>query len=235
MRSIFIILFSIVACSAFAQKQYATFIADTTQLRMSTGRVQSEFDMAMEMEWKIKGQTLHFGESIKVEVNNEVDTFYYHQSNRHNWDTLICLVQEPQTYYFIYNDCCGAFDVYDSTKRRFTASALFKFEGTLGSSKYVGTLGENGILVKNNRSDTLRPTCRSPMVPNIYFVDFSLVTVCSDTASDCDYYTCITIPGAAKDSGFRRKYSYGSFLSLPLSRDPIEVTFDKMSGVIRLK
>ncbi|HTL82653.1 MAG TPA: hypothetical protein VL651_13160 [Bacteroidia bacterium] len=235
MRSTFIILFSIFTCSAFAQKQYATFTADSSELRKQTGSNTDDFDEVMQMEWKMNGKVLRFGSSMKIKVNNQPDTIFFKQSENSKWDTIICLVKEPEKYYFVYNECCGGFDVFDDKDRLITASVIFHFEEKQDSGIYIGTLGETGIVLNTSVSDTLWPACHSALAPNIYGIGIYKIELCHDTAEDCDQYTCVNIPGMKVGDGFRRDKTYSQFLFLPLSSDPLEVNFDQLSGKLRLK
>jgi hypothetical protein len=218
--------------------QSANFFADTTLAWRDAGQNQKEKELLMEMEWRINGQTLHFGSKpIEIKINqNKTDTLFYKQNNKAQWDTIICKINEPKTYKFIYNTCCGGFDIADERGRIF-GQVNFKIEGQANKRVYLGTLGEVGLIVKTTTTDTLRPGCRSAMSPNIYQLKFSEIEICKDTSS-CFEGTCLYEKGKNElnyDFGYRTISKKINFLFMPLSRKPIQIIYNSKTDKIKIE
>lgn len=207
--------------------QYATFIADTTDFHSEIASTARERDIVMQMEWRINGQVLRFGSApIHIKTDpKKIDTILYRMLTNMPFDTIICNVKNPVTYKFVYNLCCGAFDVYGPGDKRLEGEVVFHLKGRAKGKKYLGILGESGVLV--NVTDTLEWGCRSPMQPNIYPLQFEEVEVCSDTAK-CKESVCISDRKKnerAYDLSYRTILRKVNVLYMPLS-EPLHVTYD---------
>jgi hypothetical protein len=210
------------------------------QLRVRTGRNQELFDRAMEMEWKINGQTLHFG-SKPIEVKPDsttIDTIFYRRNLKSQWDTILCNIREPKNYLFVYNDCCDAFDVQDAILRRRTiGKVIFKLTEK-NKNVFLGTLGESGVLINYPATtDTLVPICNSPMPPNIYQVTFSTIKICNDTVN-CDYWICLSDEEEKKYNnafGSRTVSEKMNIHYVALDNEPLLVIYDPKTNKITLK
>lgn len=207
--------------------QVATFWADT--IRIDDNRV-------LEAEWKINGQTLLYGSKpIKVKTDNIIDTILFKQFNNSRWDTLICNISKPLNYTFQYNVCCGGFDVYENNTR-LSGSVIFLIKNPDMNRKYLGQLDAAGILISEQKSDTLRPICSSPMLPNIYSLSLRTIETCIDT-TDCDEEICLLEKGMETNFGFGFKTIsiIFNYLYLPLSNEPIKAIYDSKTGRIEFE
>lgn len=208
--------------------QVATFWADT--IRIDDERI-------LEAEWKINGQTLHYGSKpIEVGIDNILDTILFKQFKNSNWDTLICNITKPLNYTFIYNMCCGGFDVYENANR-IMGSVIFIIQNADDNKKHLGQLEGAGILLDQQFSDTLMPVCWSPMHPNIYSLSLHEVEICVDN-TDCDIYTCLHEQDQEESNygfGFNTISLKLNCLFLPLSNQPFQVIFDQNTNEIKIE
>ncbi len=192
MRFLLLILSAFLATTA-VQGQTAKFYADTTRNWMGMRNNPSRYERVMEMEWKMNGQTLRWG-SKPIEVTpdpNKVDTLFFRVNSNAKWDTMICIIKKPEYYKFIYNECCGAFNIEKEGENRFLyGTVTYKITDKADKKTYLGTLGEAGLVVNSTTTDTLRPGCRSAMSPNVYPISFSEIEICKDTAN-CREGTCM--------------------------------------------
>jgi len=233
------LLITLTLLPIFLFGQTATFRADSTHLWYEVGQVRSSYDQALEMEWIIRGQSIHFG-SKPIEIipeSNRIDTVFYKQNKRAKWDTFLCVIKEPLSYRFVYNDCCDAFYVFGDGKGYLKGEVIFELTEKPTSKTYLGTLGESGILVRSLSSDTLKPVCRSPMNPNIYSVTFSEIKICKDSTG-CREGTCLFVKDDAEpnyDFGFKTVSCKTSFLYMPLGTKPLELIFDPKTNKVLIK
>ncbi len=183
----------------------------------------------MEAEWKINGQTLHYGSKpITIKTDNILDTILYKQRNNSKVDTIVCNINKAGNFKFYYNDCCGGFNIANETGKFIIGSIIFSIKGQDNKKLYLGTLGETGILVNAATIDTLKIGCRSAMSPNLYQITFSQIEVCNDTIN-CTQGTCL-FEKSKKELNYEFGYKTISrkidCLFLPLSNQPIKVTYD---------
>lgn len=191
------------------------------------------------MEWQINGQTLHFG-SKPILINpdpNKTDTLLYKQNDEAKWDTIICNVKEPLAYKFIYNTCCDGFNVSGPDDEFLAGKVNFRLVGRQNDESFLGTLGEAGIIVTTDTKDTLSPRCRSAMSPNIYSLSFKEVKICSDTLI-CKEAICL-LEKDKEELNYEFKFKTISnkmkILFMPLSSEPIQVTYNIESDKITVK
>ncbi|MFT5778724.1 MAG: hypothetical protein ACI837_001680 [Crocinitomicaceae bacterium] len=59
------------------------------------------------------------------------------------------------------------------------------------SNSYLGTLGEAGMLVSSENTDTLKVDCRSAMSPNVYTISFSQIERCLVDDTNCEEGICL--------------------------------------------
>lgn len=221
---------------AFGQTSYATFSADTTRIHHERSRM-TVFEKIMESEWQINGQTLTYGSTpIRVETDNQVDTIFFRQDKNARWDTLICSISRPTNYTFYYNECCGGFNTADETGTYLVGSVQFENRNPKKGKHYLGTLGEAGVIIDKN-SVHLKPTCRSAMSPNCYEVTLREIEPCSTTDS-CNEEICLVEPNSENPNygfGYATQSTLFRFLFLPLSNDPIHVSYNTKSGTVQIK
>jgi hypothetical protein len=218
--------------------QTATFHADTTDLWQGAGQRRDVHERIMEMEWRIRGQVLRFGSKpIVVKTDpNKIDTLFYKQNSNAKWDTIVCNVNEPLTYKFVYNECCGGFNVAGPDSKFIVGKVNFRIIGKQANKRFLGTLGETGVLADVNTTSTLSPGCRSAMSPNIYLVSFKEIRICSDSLI-CKEDICLFEIGKNElnyEFKFETISSKINFLFLPLSSVPIQVTYDTKSDTVTI-
>jgi len=191
----------------------------------------------MEAEWRINGQTLHYGSKpIKIKTDNILDTILFKQYSNSNIDTIICNITKAGNFKFYYNECCGGFNIADETGKFIVGSIVFSIQGQDNKNKYLGTLGETGILVSSKSKDILKTGCRSAMSPNVYQITFSQIEICKDTIN-CKEGTCLFETGKKElnyEFGYKTVSKKIDCLFLPLSNQPIKVTYLPRKDRIRI-
>jgi hypothetical protein len=218
--------------------QTATFSADTSQFFKEKNRNPEIYNKIMEAEWKINGEILHYGSKpISVKTDNIIDTIYYRQFKNSKWDTLICNINKPKHYIFHFNPCCGGFNISDDTNKYVIGSVNFNIKNTDNKRQFLGTLGEAGIIVSSKFISTLEPACRSAMSPNVYQLTLKEFEICKETA-DYNEVTCLYMKGN-EELNYEFSYITTSLkldcLYLPLSNEPIRVTYDLKIGKVKIE
>ena len=224
MKNIILIL-TIIPTILFGQT--ATFSADTTRFFRETRK--EIYDKIMEAEWKINGQTLHYGSKpITIKTDNILDTILYKQRSNSKVDTIVCNINKKGNFIFYYNECCGGFNIADETGKFIIGSIIFSIKEQDNRKTYLGTLGETGILVNSATKDTLKTGCRSAMSPNVYQITFCQIEICKDWIN-CKEGTCLFEKGNEElnyEFGYKTISRKIDCLFLPLSNQPIKVTYD---------
>ena len=232
------LIFLLMIIPTFVYSQNATFYADTGWAFKDAGNDKKLKARLMEMEWKIRGKTLHFGsEPIEIKpIPGKIDTLFYKHDNNADWDTILCMIKEPRSYKFIYNVCCGGFDVAGENKHRIQLTSMFRIKGMDNNHTYLGTLGEAGIIVNSSSADTLRPGCRSAMSPNIFEIGLSEIEICRDT-NNCYLGHCLFEKGKelAYEFAYRTISEKLKILYMPLSENPVKVIYDPNKDRIKLE
>ncbi len=218
--------------------QTAKFYADTTLAWRDAGKNIEAKERLMEMEWRMNGQVLHFGsEPMKIRVDKkQPDTLFYKQNNRAKWDTIIYNVKEPKVYKFIYNTCCGGFDIADENDDHLVGQVNFIIEGQNNKKVYLGTLAEAGLIVTPT-NNLLSPGCRSAMSPNIYPLTFREIEICKDSI-DCTEGACLYEKGKEQlndEFGYKTISLKLDCLFLPMSNQPIKVIYNAKTDKIRME
>ena len=161
MKNFSIVIFSVLLTTVFCKAQFAVFSIDTNSFMHK--------EKLHEMQWIINGKPLKYGlPPVKIKPDaNKLDTILFKIRPNANWDTIICNIAKPDSLEFVYNPCCGAFNIRDVKTKKFTqAKVVFKIK-TPSKNIYLGVMSEAGVLIKNNSTDTLKVTCSSVMSPNI--------------------------------------------------------------------
>jgi hypothetical protein len=188
------------------------------------------YDQIMEAEWRIDGKTLHFGSGpIEVTPDEKMDTIFYRQKIKTKWDTIICQISKPGIFTFVYNECCGGFNVKDGSGQFIEAKVNFRIIGQKNRRAYLGTLGETGLIVNSTEELTLSPGCRSAMSPNIYWIALSEIEFCSDSTK-CKEVTCLFEKDAEEvkyDTTYRILSNKFNFIYMPMSNDPVAIIYDR--------
>lgn len=230
MKLFFFTIISSLSYNCFSQS--VTFSADTT--RISRYFIQGKYtERISSIQWIIQGQTLKFGDQpISVEVTpHQLDTIYFKGYLKKDFDTLICDIQNSGAFVFYYNECCGAFNIYNKSEQKFIEGSInFKIINQIPTNEYLGIIGEAGIII--GLSDTLGSYCRSAMSPNVYPVKLSQIQSCIDSLN------CEGICLYSKPDELLWGYSYQEIenlleiLYLPLSSSPLLIEFDPKSKII---
>ncbi len=222
--------------SSLSFGQTATFSADTTRFCKETRK--DIYDKIMEAEWRINGKTLYYGSKpITIMTDNILDTILYRQRSNSNVDTIVCNITKAGNFKFYYNECCGGFNIADEAGKFIIGSIIFSIQGQDNKKKYLGTLGETGILVNSTAKDTLKTGCRSAMSPNVYQLTFSQIEICKDMI-DCIEGTCLYEKGNEElnyEFGYKTVSKKIDCLFMPLSNQPIKVTYDLRTDRIRIE
>lgn len=235
------ILISLICCLPFAgQAQYAKFSVDTADVLKRHSRNTKLLDRVKEMRWEINGQALSFGSgTVKVKANPEkMDTLRFRVRATAEWDTILCNVRETGRYKFEYNECCGAFNLRSAKSRSFIPGKVqFELKGIPGEREFLGTLGEAGILLKGNEPTLLKPSCRSAMSPNVYWVIFREIQSCAPD-EECTEGTCLVENDPLEpdyEFGFKTIHEKTRFLYMPLEGGPLYFKYDLDKDKISLR
>jgi len=215
--------------------QTAIFSADTLHFYEKKKYRLDRYNEIMEAEWRINGQTLHYGsEPLSIRIDHVLDTIYFKEFKNSKWDTLICNITEPKKYIFYHNECCGGFNISDG--KFINGSVNFSIKSSDTKRLYLGTLGETGLLVKQ-KNQILKPGCRSPMFQNVYSITFSEIEISKDTSDRIDIL-CLYEEGKEQlnyEFAYRTISLKLDFLFLPLSNQPIKVTYIPKTGKIKIE
>ncbi len=217
--------------------QTATFYVDTLATQNREGLTHGHL---AEMEWKINGKYINYKSgSVEVAVNQgKPDTLFYKQRSDAAWDTILCTISEAKAYKFMYNHCCGGFDVADNKGKYIQGRVHFSVKGKPDPKIYLGTLGEVGIIVADDKSDVLTPECRSAMAPNIYQVTFSEIEICKDTTGCDQEIICLYEKEKTEfdyDFGYKTVSNKLSILFMPLSEESLYIVYDPQTNEILIR
>jgi hypothetical protein len=234
-----LLLFSLLAFAIPAKSQYARFSADTNHLRKLLGSDQNVFKRALMLEWRINGQPLVYG-SLPVEIRPDpetMDTILFRTGPENRWDTILCNIRRAGNYEFVYNTCCGGFDLREAGTNRFIqGSVLFTVVNRDAKQQYLGRLGEASLFVPE-KGDTLFPNCRSVMSPNVYEVSLTVVEPCADSTG-CTFVSCEMNEKneeVTREFWFRELSTKAYFLYMPLDAEPLEMIYDVKTGVLTVR
>jgi len=212
--------------------QQAVFVADSSQPWMK----YAAKDVA-EYEWRIQGKTLRFGsEPITADVNlNVVDTVFFRSHTRFQWDTLLCIIDEPRTYLFHFNECCHSFNVVPADSNYSKMRICFRLMGPVTNHNFLGTLDENGSWVNSATSDTLEDFCRFAMRSSRYVVSLSETRECVE--NDCLSIYCMYENGdlLSKDYSYEVVSMKFKFMFMPLSNRPVFIYYDPEQDIVRIR
>jgi hypothetical protein len=102
----------------------------------------------MEAEWRINGQTLHYGSKpIIIKTDNMLDTILFKQYSNSNIDTIICNITKAGNFKFYYNECCGGFNIADETGKFIIGSIVFSIQGQDNKKNIWGHLEKQVYLL----------------------------------------------------------------------------------------
>lgn len=238
--SYFIAVLVFLFTSPLAGQEYAEFSTDTDRVKNQWDDIELKYsEQIADQFWIIDGKKLRYGnETIRVKVNpNKLDTIYFKAYRRNMLDTIICNISTATKYKFHFNECCGAFNVSNESENKFiTGSILYSLTTSDSSKKYLGTLGEAGIMINENQRDTLTVNCRSAMSPNIYNLSLNEIEVCN-SEKDCPNGVCLVEKGKEDpnwDFGYTMVSSKMEMLYMPLSSEPIKINYDPLKKQIKM-
>lgn len=221
-------LFAIIMLPLLLHGQYAVFTTDTMHLQ---GDEQGS-------EWIISGQRLSYGgQPVKVKVDDVLDTIFYRQDRHRPYDTIICQINKAETFYFVYNECCGGFYIADSNKQFFSPQLIFSMTKADNKHLYLGKLGDDGTLIQtgNSSSDTLKIRCHSPLLPNVFCLSFQKIAISQDTTLVLEN-ACLEINHDINyDFTYKSLNNYCEFLYMPLSHACLRIEIDTRKKVFKLK
>jgi len=231
-KSVFVSLIILGVMNAITAQQ-AVFVADSSQDWMKYAAKE-----VAGYEWRIQGQTLRFGsEPIKADINlNVVDTVFFRSQTRFQWDTILCIIDEPNTYLFQYNECCSCFNVMPADSTWLKLHICFRLTGNTSGCKLLGTIDECGLWVTEASTDTMVDFCRSAMKSSCYNVSLRETQKC--IGSDCISVFCMYEDGKINDypdydyevisSKFRYQF-------IPLSNRPVYIYYDPEQDIVRIR
>lgn len=208
--------------------------AQSLVFKLDTAWQQSDLSP---MRWVLKGDTLSV-DNPEVVVSSSgfgFDTLYYSSGAKRNWDTILYHYQKADTFWFRFNTCCNAFDVYDNNKRR-RVSPRLRIIATKGcgktTEKLLARLG-NTVSPIASTVDTLNDGCRSVLRPNIYNFYILAVTTCPTDSIACQPMGCAqNLKKYWGISDYEEEKTYEHFLYLPLSNELQTWYYDKKQNTI---
>ncbi|WP_027420530.1 hypothetical protein [Crocinitomix catalasitica] len=174
--------------------------------------------------------------AIKVLVNpHKLDTILYKGYNRNDFDTIICNISQAKRYKFYYNDCFGAFNIHDETTGKFIQGKIMYQLKNAANKTYLGTLGESGVLIDKNLSDTLHPHCISAMSPIVYQITFSEIECCEVSMNYTEVICLVDNENVDWEFKFNIVSNKLDLLFMPLSAEPVLISYDGHTGLIEMK
>lgn len=180
------------------------------------------------IHWIISDSILDYTENnITIQVEKtRIDTIYYKAYRRKEYDTLICRIEPNQTYFFIYNECCGGFNAASGNKGPFYKNTVTFNSTNNSNTMLLGSNGSSSTTIQNNTSTRLIDHCKSAMAANTQKIQVETYMNCSDS-ENCDYLSCYQ----QKDEViFEKEYQsieqLITFLYLPLSNEPLIVNIN---------
>ena len=222
------LLIALLFLPSFVKAQYAVFTTDTN--------FHSEQDQ-VHNEWIIAGKRLTYGGApIKVKVDNVLDTIFFRTDIQRPWDTIICQISRAETFYFVYNDCCGGFYIADSNKRFFHPLTIFTISKSDKKHLYIGKLGDDGALINRGdlRTDTLKISCHSPLQPNVFYLSFEQIEINNDTTLSLENACLETDNDINYEFNYISLKSYCNFLYMPLSHAPVTMVISRKRGLVTI-
>lgn len=182
-----------------------------------------------EMQWRIEGKTLHWGERITVPTGKGADTVFFQQHAHAPWDTMLCVLHPGDSLEFRYNDCCGGFNVHRFGGKSFLEpSCKITLRHPVKGREYLALLGEAGMVLQKGENDTLIPECRSAMAPSA--IGFSLMEVRRPQAGDSLYGTMCQYRNGVIDWDYVYEYvrvtTFAEIIWLPMGNTLMHLIYD---------
>lgn len=224
-----ILLFILISLPSFVMAQFAVFATDTN--------FHTEQDQRLN-EWIIAGQRLNYGgQPVKVKVDDVIDTIFYRTDRNRPYDTILCQINKAETFFFVYNDCCGGFYIADSNKRFFSPQLIFTITKTDNKQLYLGKLGDDGTLIQtgNSSSDTLKIHCHSPLLPNVFYLSFQKIAISKDTTLTLENACLETNNNIDYEFTYKSLKNYCQFLYMPLSNACLRIEINTRKKTFELK
>lgn len=217
---------------------FAHFFADPTRFEMH-GNSPAEAAKFREMTWRIHGQVLHWGsDTIAIPVDRTLDTVFFQLRANAPWDTLLTQISEPGDLIFVYNECCGVFDLVTPPKlRRVPASVTVRLRNGKPGSQYLARMDDAGVLLPNSGEVALESACRSAMFPNRFNISLMEVAECPDTAH-CDVSVCMYAADPSEAGDYRDFQTVAElvrFQYLPTTAKPLRVIYDLRTKKLELE
>ena len=187
-------------------------------------------EVLTEMQWRIEGKTLHWGERITVPTDKGADTVFFQQHARAQWDTMLCVLRPGDSLVFQYNDCCGGFNVLrGGGKGHFlNPSAKINLKHPVKGREYLALLGEAGMVLHEGENDTIIPTCRSAMAPSA--IGFYLMEVRRPVPGDSAEATMCQYRNGVIDWDYAYEYvreiEFIRIIWLPMGNTLMNLTYD---------
>ncbi len=233
MKSIAFILLMMFCAVKTITAQLAVFVADSSQDWMKYAAKE-----VAGYEWRIQGQTLRFGsEPIKADIHlNVIDTVFFRSQTRFKWDTILCVIDEPNTYLFQYNECCPCFNVVPADSTWLKLQICFRLTGNATGYNLLGTVGFSGLWVNEASSDTLVDECRSAMSASCYDVSLSEIRTCE--GNDCLSLLCMHNNGDHNVNdglSFQIISTKFRYRFIPLSNRPVYIFYDPEQDIVRIR
>lgn len=215
------------------QAQQAVFRTDTKYMfenaRTHADSMQRLAPFA-EAEWIIHGQRMTWmtGQVGFVPNPEVMDTLFFKQSSRHDWDTLVCNVKYPGDFVFVFNECCGGFYLVNK-KFKWVTDPVVDFK-VKGARHYFAAVNHEGEMVKQGITMRIDSVSRGAMDPNVYRVTLEEGTPCKSEADSCG--SCVYLQEGIKEGDYVAKWYEPrrvicSFLYIDVEGEPLEIWYDE--------
>ncbi|MBL7898290.1 MAG: hypothetical protein JNJ99_07130 [Crocinitomicaceae bacterium] len=217
-----------------ATEEYASFYANPFRRQSEIDTSSDNYKYIMGMKWIIDGKPFTwYDDTLYVKTDSKPDTIFFQERVNGKIYQLICMISEPNHYNFIYNVCCGAFNVTWNSSNSW-GGVQFNFQKT-DPNYYLGTIHETGLVCHKDSINTVSPQCISAMANNIYPVSLNKIYLhkTSSSLNDSIPISCMTnskeeyLDDFAEFSVYKRCFD---FLYLPLSDKPLKISYNNQNG-----
>ena len=150
----------------------AGFYADSVEVMRRHGGKLRYFERIQDFEWVINGQSMTWSpDTLHVPVNPFVlDTIRWRRDSSSDWQLIICNIHRPEGYSFVFNECCGGFNVRSHQTGRFTSGKVeFRLKGA-AEVPILGVHGDGSTLLEPDRPVQIPFPCKSAMASNLDWI-----------------------------------------------------------------
>ena len=222
-------------------KPYVSFLPSDRYLGDIKESNPSRYRAITSRYWVMRGDTIRYGAgAYEFATRTDLDTLFYFQTAEDTIpDTLLCFLDTPGAYEFVYNTCCNGFNLYDAGRERMPRLTV-QFRPLAESEEVLlGRIESVGTLLKVGEQEDLEAGCRSAMSPNVYTVSLEAISLAGSEFSHglfC-YLNYVNPQDSVMydyDFGYNLERTLHEFLYLPLSDAPLIIEYEPEGEVVTL-